>query len=55
MLDRFFPAGRVLERLRSCDLGVGLDDLAGYLLRRGHSFEVVQEYVRASAHFARWV
>ena len=55
MLDRFFPAGRVLERLRSSDLGVGLDDLAGYLVRRGHSFEAVQEYVRAAAHLARWV
>jgi hypothetical protein len=22
---------------------------------RGHTFEVVQEYVRASAHLARWV
>ncbi len=55
MLDRFFPAGRVLERLRSSDLGVGLDDLAGYLVRRGHSFEVTQEYVRAAAHLARWV
>jgi hypothetical protein len=55
MLDRLFPAGRVLERLRSSDLGVGLDDLAGYLVRRGHSFEVIQEYVRAAAHLARWV
>lgn len=55
MLDRFFPAGRVLERLRSSDLGVGLDDLAGYLVRRGHSFEVVQEDVRAAAHLPRWV
>lgn len=55
MLDRFFPAGRVLERLRSSELDVGLDDLAGYLVGRGHSFEVVQEYVRASAHFVRWI
>ncbi len=45
MLDRFLPAGRVRERLRSAE----------YLGRRGQSFEVVQEYVRASAHFARWV
>jgi site-specific recombinase XerD len=55
MLDRFFPNGRVLERLRSSDFGVGLDDLAVYLERRGHTFEVIQEYIRASAHIARWV
>ena len=55
MLDRFFLAGRVLDRLRSSDLGVGFDDLAGHLVGRGVSFEVVQEYVRAAAHLARWV
>lgn len=53
MLDRCFPAGRVLERLRSGDLGVGLNALAAYLGQRGHSFEVVQEYVLGGA--AWWV
>jgi Phage integrase, N-terminal SAM-like domain len=55
MLDPFFPGGRALERLRSSDLGIGRDDLADYLVRRGHSSEVVQGHVRASAHLARWV
>jgi site-specific recombinase XerD len=55
MLDRFFPNLRVLERVRSSDFGIGLDGFAAYLERRGHTFEVTQEYLRASAHFARWV
>jgi site-specific recombinase XerD len=55
MLDRFFPDRRVLERLRRSDLGISLDDFAAYLEKRGHTFEVIQEYVRASAHLARWL
>jgi site-specific recombinase XerD len=55
MLDRFFPDSRVLERLRRSDLGISLDDFAVYLEKRGHTFEVIQEYVRASAHLARWL
>lgn len=55
MLDQVFHAAHVRERLRSGEVGSALDDLAAFLLQRGHSKQVVQKYVRAAAHFGDWL
>lgn len=55
MLDRVFQRPGVLARLRGGVLGGALDDLAVYLLARGHALTTVQTYVRGAGHLSYWL
>jgi len=55
MLEQFFKVPRVLERLRTGEVGRILDDFAGFLHRRGHCKPGIQRQVRAAAHFGCWL
>jgi site-specific recombinase XerD len=55
MLEKVFRHPSVLKRLRGGVLGGALDDLAAYLLGRGHTLTTVQMYLRGAGHFSYWL
>ena len=55
MLEKVFRQPRVLERLRGGTLGGALDDLAAYLVGRGHTVNTMQMYVRGAGHLSYWL
>jgi integrase len=55
MLDHFFTAPHVLERLRRGALSTVLDDVAVSLANHGYSPIVAKSYLTIAAHFSDWL
>jgi integrase/recombinase XerD len=55
MIERYIHQSRALGRLRSNPLGSCMDDFTAYLAERRHTPKTIHLYVRAVAHFARWL
>jgi site-specific recombinase XerD len=54
MLDQYFHSPRVLGRLRASPIHDEIERLVVYLNGRGHSRDVVQQYVQGVEHFEAW-
>lgn len=54
MLDQYFHSPRVLGRLRASPIHDEIERLVVYLDGRGHSYDVVQQYVQGVEHFGAW-
>ena len=50
MLDKYFPASKMLDYLRSGPSGLHLDGFAAALKRQGYTHDTAVRYVRAAAH-----
>lgn len=55
MLDALFQRPHHLRRFRANPLGPTLDQLAGYLTRRGHATCVIHQFLRAAEHYGYWL
>ncbi|MHC5543901.1 hypothetical protein ACYOEI_37210, partial [Singulisphaera rosea] len=55
MLDALFQRPHHVRRLRANPLGAILDQLAGYLNRRGHRACVVHQFLRSAEHYGYWL
>ena len=55
MLETIFQRAHHLRRLRSNPLGAILDQYVEYLIGRGHTTNVVHQYLRAIEHYGHWV
>jgi site-specific recombinase XerD len=55
MLETLFSRAHNLRRLRANPLGAILDQYAGYLIGRGHTTNVVHQYLRAIEHYGHWM
>ena len=55
MLDTLFKRSHHVRRLRDNPLGKILDQFVSYLLRRGHQFGVIHQFVRAVEHYGHWL
>lgn len=54
MIDQYFRSPKVLGRLRASPIHDEIERLVVYLDERGHSRNVVQQYVQGVEHFAAW-
>ena len=54
-IERYFHRHDALKRLQDNILGNGLEDFTAYLTNRGHTPKTINLYVRAVAHFGRWL
>jgi integrase/recombinase XerD len=55
MLETIFQRAHHLRRLRANPLGVILDQYVEYLIARGHTTDVVHQYLRAAEHYGLWL
>jgi site-specific recombinase XerD len=55
MLDQYFYAPHVINRLRSSVLGSSLDDLAAHLSEGSYATNTVRNYLRAVGHLGYWL
>jgi integrase/recombinase XerD len=55
MLDTLFQRPHHIRRIRANPLGTILDQLAGYLNRRGHRACVVHQFLRSAEHYGYWL
>jgi integrase/recombinase XerD len=55
MLETIFQRDHHLRRLRANPLGVILDLYVEYLIGRGHTTNVVHQYLRAIEHYGHWL
>jgi site-specific recombinase XerD len=55
MLETIFQRAHHLRRLRANPLGVILDQYVEYLIGRGHTTNVVHQYLRATEHYGHWL
>ena len=55
MLDRFFTAPQVLERLRRGALSTALDEVASRLHDGGYASTVAKSYLSIAGHFSHWL
>jgi hypothetical protein len=55
MIERYIHQSQALRRLRSNPLGSSMDEFAIYLAERRHTPKTIHLYVRAVAHFGRWL
>ena len=55
MLETIFQRAHRLRRLRANPLGVILDQYVEYLIARGHTTNVVHQYLRAAEHYGLWL
>lgn len=55
MLETLFQRSHHLRRLRANPLGAILDQYVEYLFRRGHTTNVVHQFVRPAEHYGYWL
>jgi integrase/recombinase XerD len=55
MLETIFQRAHHLRRLRANPLGVILDQYVECLVARGHTTNVVHQYLRATEHYGHWL
>jgi integrase/recombinase XerD len=55
MLETMFRRAHHLRRLRANPLGAILDQYVEYLIGRGHTTNVVHQYLRAIEHYGHWM
>ena len=55
IIERYFHRHDALKRLQGNILSNGLEDFTAYLTDRGYTPKTINLYVRAVAHFGRWL
>jgi integrase/recombinase XerD len=55
MLETIFQRAHHIRRLRANSLGGFLDQYVDYLIGRGHTINVVHQYLRATEHYGHWL
>ena len=55
MLETIFQRPHHIRRLRANPLGGILDQYVEYLIGRGHTINVVHQYLRATEHYGHWL
>lgn len=55
MIERYIHQHQALRRLRRNPLGSFMDEFAAYLAERRHTPKTICLYIRAVAHFGRWL
>lgn len=55
IIEHYFHRHDALKRLQCNILSNGLEDFTAYLTDRGHTPKTINLYVRAVAHFGRWL
>jgi integrase/recombinase XerD len=55
MLETIFRRRHHIRRLRANPLGPILDQFVDHLIARGHTTNVVHQYVRAAEHYGHWL
>jgi integrase/recombinase XerD len=55
VIERFFHRHDALKRLKSNILSTELEEFVVYLSNRGHTPKTINLYIRAVAHFGRWL
>src|SRR4051794_382537 len=55
MLETIFRRRHHIRRLRANPIGSILDPYVGYLIGRGHTTNVVHQFVRAAEHYGHWL
>lgn len=55
MIESFIHRSRTLHHYQSNPLHDGIEDLTAYLVDRGYTPSTIHLYIRAAAHFGRWL